>query len=102
MHATDYGTAALAVCAIIGIIVAIVNWFFKRGADEREFSVALRDNTAATRELSQKLDGVVETLHAHDLRISRLEYQPSPIHVTTQVEAPSRDRTPAYRDPGPS
>lgn len=100
MNLTDAGTLIIAACAVLGLIVALVAWFFKRGADEREFSVALRDNTHATRELSGKIDGVVDTLHQHDLRITRLEIQPAPIRVTTQVEAPSRDSKRSYRDPG--
>lgn len=102
MNLTDAGTLIIAACAVLGLIVALVAWFFKRGADEREFSVALRDNTHATRELSGKIDGVVDTLHQHDLRITRLEIQPAPIHVTTQVEAPSRDSSPAYRNASPA
>lgn len=100
MTAANTATVALAVCALIGIIVAVVNWFFKRGADEREFSVALRDATSALRELSTKIDGVIDTLHQHDIRLTRLEYQPSAFQVTTKVEAPSNDRSPTYRDAG--
>jgi hypothetical protein len=100
MTVSDVGTVVLAAAAVLGLMVAALGWFFKRGADEREFAVALRDNTEATRDLSKKLDGVIEVLHEHDIRITRLEVQPPPIHVTTKLEAPTDASTTAYRDPG--
>jgi hypothetical protein len=98
-------TAALAVLGAIGLIVACISWFFRRGGEERELTVAVRDLTEAARELSGEFrsfrDFTVETLHSHDIRITRLEVAPPPIHVTTKVEAPKDGSAPAYRDPGP-
>lgn len=100
----DIATIVVACVAVIGLITAVIRWFFKRGADEREFSVALRDNTEAVRELAQEFrrfrDEVVEKIHSLDVRVTRLEVNPPPIHVTTQVEAPQHARTPPYRDSG--
>lgn len=100
MHATDYGTAVLAACAIVALVAGIIAWFFKRGADEREFAVALRDNTQATERLSDKFERVTDILHEHDIRITRLEITPPPVHVTTKVEAPSHDLPSTHRDSG--
>lgn len=111
MPPNDIATVVVACVAVIGLIAAIVRWFFKRGADEREFSVALRENTEAVRELAKEFrrfrDEVVEKIHALDVRftaldgrVTRLEVAPQPIHVTTQIEAPQHGSAPPYRDPG--
>lgn len=101
MDWTAAGTVALAVVGVFGLAAAFIKWFFQRGADEREFAVALRDNTEAVKELANEFrrfrDEVVEKLHTLDLRVTRLEVTPPPVHVTTQIEAP-HDRTPARGD----
>lgn len=56
MNAETLGTIILAVVAAIGLIGAGIAWFYKRGGQEREFSIALRANTNATTELTKRFD----------------------------------------------
>ena len=104
MKPTDPGTLILAAIAAIGLIGAVIAWFFKRGGDERAFSVALNDNTDALRELAGEFrkfrDEVIDKLHGLDIRVTRLEVAPPPIHVTTKVEAPSDGSSPTDRNAG--
>lgn len=93
MTPTDPGTLILAILAAIGLIGAIVAWFFKRGGTETAMSIALDRNTSATDRLTEKLDGVVDTLHDHAIRLTRLE--------THQEAALNGNRAPAHRDAGP-
>lgn len=106
MPPNDIAAIVVACVAVLTLTAAIIRWFFKRGADEREFSVALRDNTEAVRELAQEFrrfrDEVVEKIHSLDVRVTRLEVSPTPVHVTTQIEAPQHARSSPYRDSGPS
>lgn len=88
--------AALGVLSIGGTFIA---WVARRGGREKGFSIALDRNTFATEKLTSKLDGVVQTLHDHDIRITRLEVAPPPIHVTTKVEATDVSPSP-HRDAG--
>jgi len=82
-------TIVLAIVAVLGLGAAALGWFFRRGADERELAVAIRDNTNATSTLSQDLrdfrDYTVSTLHQYDIRLTRLE-------------APSNGSGAPYRD----
>lgn len=94
-------TVALAVVAVLSLGGAFLVWVARRGGQEKGFEIALDRNTTATEKLTDKLDGVVQTLHDHDIRITRLEVTPPPIHVTTKVEAPSDAGQAANRDPGP-
>lgn len=93
MHPADIATVILAVLALAGIVAAAASWFYRRGGQERELAVAIRENTTATSTLSQDLrsfrDYTVETLHHHDIRLTRLE-------------APSNGSGASVRDPGPS
>ena len=76
--------AILATVAVIGLGAAGIRWFFKRGADEREMTIAVKDNTEATRELTSLFNefrvAVTDRFHIadmrladHDSRINRLE-----------------------------
>ena len=104
MTTETIATAVLACVGVIGIIAAMLGWFFRRGGDERAFSVALKDNTEAVKELSSEFrrfrDEVVERLHGLDLRVTRLEISPPPVHVTTKLEAPSDASHATYRNAG--
>jgi len=56
MTIANIATAIIAFVALLGAIVAVMSWFFRRGADERELARAVRDNSEATRELSARLE----------------------------------------------
>lgn len=77
MNATTIATVVLAVCAVMGIVAAVTAWFFKRGADEREYVVALRESASATRDLIAEFrefkDHAVGEMHLLDIRITKLE-----------------------------
>jgi hypothetical protein len=83
----------MAALMLVGIIVAGAAWFFRRGGEERELAVAIRENTTATSTLSQDLrdfrDYTVETLHRIDIRLTRLE-------------APSNGSSASARNPSPT
>lgn len=104
MTPADIATIALAAIGLVGIFTAILGWIFKRGGDERASDVALHDNTSAIKELGLELrrfrDEIIGALHDHDIRLTRLEIQPPPIHVTTKVEAPPHDSQTSVRDEG--
>jgi hypothetical protein len=91
VNAGTIATVVLAVVAILGLVAAGIGWLFRRGADEKELSIAIRDNTSATRELSGDFrsfkDWTVGQLHDHDIRL-------------TKIEAPPHDRHSAHRDAG--
>jgi hypothetical protein len=92
MNATDVGTAVLAVCAAIGVVVAITGWFFKRGADERGVEIALRENTSAIRGLTDAFTVFrTEALHEFrtlDVRVTRLEAAPNGNSSHRDIRAP--------------
>lgn len=78
------GTVVLAVCTTLALIGAIVAWFYKRGGDEREIALALRQyaeaqvqNTEAMKALTTAFtafrDDVISKLHAQDLRLVQIE-----------------------------
>lgn len=91
MNPATVATVIIAVTAVIGLGVAAVGWFYKRGGAETAMSVALDRNTTATDRLTEKLEGVVVKLHDHDIRLTRLE---------TKNEAPQNGRAPTDRDAG--
>lgn len=72
---------------LVGVIVAVVAWFYRRGKEEQTFVKSLIDNTAANKEVAQELRDfkavTVERLHDLDLRVTTLEA----LRVTTTVEA---------------
>jgi hypothetical protein len=57
----------------LGALLATLGWFYKRGGDERELTVAMRENTKVTGELSGKLDRMGGVLNDHEVRLSVLE-----------------------------
>lgn len=65
------------VCAILALIGGILAWLYKRGGDEREFTVAIRDAANAVRELTGEFRGYKESttdeLHSHAIRLTKLE-----------------------------
>lgn len=93
MHPADVATIVIAAVAVVTLVVAVVGWFFKRGADEREFSVALKDCASAVRELASEFRGfrdtVIGELHQLDIRVTKHD---------AMFEAIKDDRTPPDRD----
>jgi hypothetical protein len=49
------GTVILAIIAGMGLIGGGIAWFYKRGGQERESSLALRDNTKAITDLTVEM-----------------------------------------------
>lgn len=101
MTVASVSGVALAVVAIVGLVVALLRWFFTRGADEREMEIAVRDNTEATRELSKNLGdftavfhdfraSVTERFHEHDVRLTKLE---APLQ-NHDIRSPDRNASP--------
>lgn len=81
MHtAVDISSIILALTALIGGIVAVVAWFYKKGGHERAQVEALNRNTEATIDVATKLDDfktvVLEMFHVLDKRVTRLEDRP--------------------------
>lgn len=79
--ASTIATVALAVIALLGIMAGGVAWFYRRGGQERELILAMRETSSATRSLSSRMDEFMEhyrTEHNaldkrvdnHDLRLS--------------------------------
>lgn len=105
MTPSAIATVILAAVGLLGLIVTCTAWFFRRGGDERAFAVALKDATEAVKELAGEFrlfrGEVIDKLHGLDIRVTRLEVAPPPIHVTTKVEAPSDGSTSVDRNPGP-
>lgn len=89
MSLSNFASVVIAIVAVLGLAVAGFSWFFRRGGTEREMTIALGENTQATRELSTAFhsfrDGVVGELRDFDVRITRLEANPN-------------GSTPAYRN----
>jgi hypothetical protein len=84
MTASDFATVVLSVVASVGLIVALVRWFFTRGASEQSLTQAVADNSSATRELTARIDSfmaryeerhetLVERVSVHDTRIGVAE-----------------------------
>lgn len=93
MSAADAATVALAIIAGVGVLAAIVRWFYNRGGAEKQFTIALKQNTEATKELSTAFhsfrDDVVGEIHSLDVRV-------------TKIEAASNASPPPHRDPSPA
>lgn len=74
---TDVATVTVAVVAILGAVVAIAAWFYRRGAQERGHAKALEANTEATLTLAAELKDfkilTIEKLHEMDIRLTRVE-----------------------------
>lgn len=77
MSAEALGTILLAVIAAVGLIGGSIAWFYKRGGQEREGAIALRDNTKATVDLTTRIDAFMLRTEAKqeatDLRVNNHE-----------------------------
>ena len=73
MDAVTLSTVAVGVVAVLTVVIAIIRWFFKRGADEREMTLALKANTEAVRQLGAKHDHLGESMDA--MRDSFMEFR---------------------------
>jgi hypothetical protein len=73
MSPSDAATVSIALLAALGLIGAIVAWFYRRGGTETAMEIALDRNTTATEKLTDKIEGVVTRLHDHDIRLTKLE-----------------------------
>ena len=77
MSAYDLSTVVMAVCAVAAVVAGIIAWFYHRGGSEREFTLALKANTEATGRLTAAFysfrSEVVDELHEHDIRLTKLE-----------------------------
>lgn len=56
MNAETLATIILAIVAGLGLFGGGIAWFYKRGGQERESAIALRDNTKATVDLTSRMD----------------------------------------------
>lgn len=84
MSIMDIATVAIAGVAVVGLVVGALGWFWRRGANERELTTAVRDNSEATRGLSARLDAFMaryeerhealsERVSEHGTRITLVE-----------------------------
>lgn len=75
----DSATLVLAVVAVLGLVAAVVRWFYARGGEERELTVAVRENTAVTKQLSSGLNDLKEftvgKIHELSLTQEKLSHQ---------------------------
>ena len=86
-------TVVMSAIAVLAGVGAVIAWFYKRGGTEREMTLALKQNTEATHELSGHFhsfrENVVAEQHSQDIRLTR-------------VEAILDDSTPADRNSRPA
>lgn len=84
----DVATLILAVVAMLGLVAAVVRWFYARGGEERELTVAVRENTAVTKQLSVGLvelkEFTVGQVHKLSLDQERLSHEVA--SLKTRVE----------------
>jgi hypothetical protein len=61
----------------VGVLVAIPVFFYRRGKTDEQVVLSLKAITKANEDLAQRYDRFAEkttdTLHTHDVRITRLE-----------------------------
>lgn len=80
----DIPSIVIASAAVLGLLFAALAWLYKRGAEERELTVAVRDNTKATTSLAETFASYVEKtdqryseldrrVGSHDTRITVVE-----------------------------
>jgi hypothetical protein len=91
-NAAGWGTAILAGVAIIGLLFAALGWLFKRGADERELTIAIKTHAAATDNLANQVQEIGHSfrllegkVNDHEVRITVSEQQ-----ITTNARDISR------------
>lgn len=70
MSAATIATVALAVLGFLSLIFAGFAWLYKRGADERELTIAVQQNTHATTKLSEHMNKIAETLAVHGEKLA--------------------------------
>jgi hypothetical protein len=73
---------ALAVVAVGGGLVAFGKWIYNRGADDKQLSLELKNNTQATKDLTASFHRVLDmqnqqgvTLHDHGRRLDGHDQQ---------------------------
>lgn len=71
------GTVILAIVAIVGLLFAGMGWLYKRGADERELTLSIKQHTEATDNLAKSVDNLSDRhtqlerrVDNHDTRIA--------------------------------
>lgn len=73
----DLAQVIVAVLAFLGLVVAVVAWFYRRGGQERTMTDALVENTNATKEVTAELRDfktvTISMLHDLDTRVTVLE-----------------------------
>jgi hypothetical protein len=69
----QWGTAVLAAVAIVGLLFAGMSWLYKRGADERELTLAIKNHSAATDNLASKVDEIGRSFRLLETRIAEHE-----------------------------
>jgi hypothetical protein len=83
-----------------GVIFAGFRWLlhavYKRGASEREYKLALENNTESNKELTGAVGKVVDKLNEHDRRFDHVEWRLDKLEAPTNVHvsvgpAPHRD-----------
>lgn len=97
LNAANVSTVILAIVAVIGLGAAGIRWFFKRGADEREMTIAVRENTKATRELSGLFNdfrvAVSDRFHVHDIRLAEHDGRLNRLEAN-DIRSPDRNAGP--------
>jgi len=73
MTVADIATLVLAVVGVLTLLGGVVAYFYGRGDKEGRFEAAMDRNTKATDRLTEKLEVVTDTLHEHDIRLTKLE-----------------------------
>lgn len=85
MDAATLATVLLAVVAAVGLIGGGVAWFYKRGGQERESTLAIRDNTKATNALTGRFDSFMErTQTVQELTAAKLADHETRITLNTR------------------
>jgi hypothetical protein len=82
----------------LGIVAAILRWFYKRGGTERAFKIALDRNTESTVQLTGAVDKVTDLLNGHSVQLATLDVRVTKLEAAPNVSvnvSPS-----AYRDAG--
>lgn len=76
---SNLAQVVMAVVVVLGVIVGVIAWFYRRGAQETAFTESLTENTAANKEVAAELRDFKTTaitmIHELDTRVSVLESQ---------------------------
>jgi uncharacterized protein HemX len=85
MDAATLASILIAVVAVVGLLGGGIAWFYKRGGQERESTIALRDNTAATTALTLRFDAFMErTQRANEVTTAKLADHETRITLNTR------------------